>query len=41
MNRGASTAVFQNGRPPRPEYRNAVTVWIEIAHTIEIKTNGT
>jgi hypothetical protein len=25
-NRGASNAVFQKGRPPRPQYRNAVTV---------------
>src|SRR5690554_3390946 len=38
--RGARIALFQNGRPPRPEYRNAVTVWIEMAHTIDRNTKG-
>ena len=40
-NRGASRAVFQNGRPPSPQYRNAVTVWMLIAQKIERNTNGT
>ena len=33
--RGASTAVIQNGRAPRPEYRKAVTVWMLIAQGID------
>ena len=40
-NRGASRAVFQNGRPPSPQYRNAVTVWMLIAQKTDRKTNGT
>ena len=38
--RGPTIAEFQNGRPPSPTYRNAVTVWIEIAQTIATNTNG-
>jgi hypothetical protein len=33
--RGAKIAVIQNGRASRPEYRNAVTVWMLIAHGID------
>jgi hypothetical protein len=40
MNRGARMAVFQNGRPPSPLYRNAVTVWMDTAHTMLRNTNG-
>ncbi len=38
--RGARIGVFQKGRLPRPASRNAVTVWIEMAHAIDRKTNG-
>ena len=34
-------AEFQNGRPPRPTYRNAVTVWMLTAQTVAVSTNGT
>ena len=39
-NLGARRAEFQNGLPPSPEYRNAVTVWIENAQSIERNTMG-
>ena len=38
--RGAITAEFQNGRPPSPEYRNAVTVWMLMAQAMEMNTKG-
>ena len=38
--RGARSAEFQKGLPPSPEYRNAVTVWIEKAQSIERNTMG-
>ena len=40
MKRGARMAVFQNGRPARPLYKNAVTVWMLMAQTTEMYTNG-
>ena len=40
-NRGAMMAEFQNGRPPSPTYRNAVTVWMLTAQTMATNTNGT
>ena len=43
MKRGASSAEFQNGRPPRPEYKNAVTVWMEMAqpfHLVRFPANN-
>src|ERR1035437_4430644 len=39
-NRGARIAVCQNGRPGSPQYRNAVTVWMLMAHGIETTITG-
>ena len=39
-NLGANTAVIQKGLAARPEYKNAVTVWMLIAHGIEIIIMG-
>ena len=38
--RGARIEAFQKGLAPKPAYKKAVTVWIEIAAGIESRSRG-